>query len=83
MNEEIRRARRSLGGPILVRHHASGSAFSQSRPATGISGLTLLTWPAEAQEHRFEDDPIMTVRENFVACDVLGKRVEDFSPTSI
>ena len=43
----------------------------------------LLTWPAEAQEHRFEDDPIMTVRENFVACDVLGKRVEDFSPTSI
>ena len=33
----------------------------------------LLTWPAEAQEHRFEDDPIMTVRENFVACDVLSQ----------
>jgi hypothetical protein len=34
-------------------------------------GAVLLT--AEAQEHRFEDDPIMTVRENFVACDVLSQ----------
>jgi hypothetical protein len=36
-------------------------------------GATFLSLPAEAQEHRFEDDPIMTVRENFVACDVLSQ----------
>ena len=29
--------------------------------------------PAEAQEHRFEADPIVVVRENFVACDVLSQ----------
>ena len=36
-------------------------------------GLLLLTGPAGAQEHRFEDDPIVAVRENFVACDVLSQ----------
>jgi hypothetical protein len=29
--------------------------------------------PVEAQEHRFETDPVVTVRENFVACDVLSQ----------
>src|SRR5215831_14273547 len=29
--------------------------------------------PAEAQDRRFETDPIVTVRENFVACDVLSQ----------
>ena len=33
----------------------------------------LLSLPAAAQEHRFEDDPVVTVRENFVACDVLSQ----------
>ena len=28
---------------------------------------------AEAQDHRFEDDPVVMVRENFVACDVLSQ----------
>ena len=26
--------------------------------------------PTAAQDHRFEADPVVTVRENFVACDV-------------
>jgi len=30
----------------------------------------LLTLPADAQEHRFEADPILIVRENIIACDV-------------
>ena len=38
-----------------------------------IVGAALLTLPAEAQEHRFETDPVVTVRENFVACDVLSQ----------
>ena len=33
----------------------------------------LLALPAAAQEHRFEADPVATVRENFVACDVLSQ----------
>ena len=36
-------------------------------------GTVLLILPADAQEHRFEDDPIVIVRENFVACDVLSQ----------
>jgi len=36
-------------------------------------GVALLALPAEAQEHPFEDDPVVTVRENFVACDVLSQ----------
>ena len=38
-----------------------------------FAGAALLALPAEAQEHRFEDDPIVMVRENFVACDVLSQ----------
>ena len=37
-----------------------------------VTGAALLTLPAEAQVHRFETDPVVTVRENFVACDVLS-----------
>ena len=33
----------------------------------------MLALPAEAQVHRFETDPVVTVRENFVACDVLSQ----------
>jgi hypothetical protein len=36
-----------------------------------IASAALLTLPAVAQDHRFEADPVVTVRENFVACDVL------------
>ena len=38
-----------------------------------VIGAALLMLPAEAQDHRSETDPIVTVRENFVACDVLSQ----------
>ena len=38
-----------------------------------VVGAALLTLPAEAQDHRFETDPVVTVREDFVACDVLSQ----------
>jgi hypothetical protein len=38
-----------------------------------VAGAALLALPAEAQDHRFETDPVATVRENFVACDVLSQ----------
>jgi hypothetical protein len=49
-----------------------------------VIGAALLTPPAEAQDHRFETDPIVTVRENFVVCDVLSQlqRVMD-NPRSL
>jgi hypothetical protein len=47
-----------------------------------FAGAALLALPGEAQEHRFEADPVMTVRENLVACDVLSQlqRVMDNPP---
>jgi hypothetical protein len=47
-------------------------------------GTVLLILPADAQEHRFEADPNVIVRENFVACDVLSqlRRVMD-NPRSL
>jgi hypothetical protein len=47
-------------------------------------GTVLLILPADAQEHRFEADPNVIVRENFVACDVLSQlqRVMD-NPRSL
>jgi hypothetical protein len=36
-------------------------------------GGALLALPAEAQEHPFENDPVVMIRENFVACDVLSQ----------
>jgi hypothetical protein len=38
-----------------------------------VFGAALLTLPAEAQDHRYEADPVVTVRENFVVCDVLSQ----------
>ena len=38
-----------------------------------FAGAALLALPAEAQEHRFEDDPVVMVREKLVACDVLSQ----------
>jgi len=40
---------------------------------TFAGAAALLSCPAEAQEHLFEDDPVVTIRENFVACDVLSQ----------
>jgi hypothetical protein len=33
----------------------------------------LAAHPTAAQDHRFETDPVATVREDFVACDVLSQ----------
>ena len=33
----------------------------------------LVAHPTAAQDHRFETDPVVTVRENFVPCDVLSQ----------
>ena len=33
----------------------------------------LAAHPTAAQDHRFETNPVVTVRENFVACDVLSQ----------
>jgi len=38
-----------------------------------VVGAALLTLPAEAQDHSFETDPVVTVHEDFVACDVLSQ----------
>jgi hypothetical protein len=38
-----------------------------------FAGAALLALPVDAQEHRFEADPVVTVRENLVACDVLSQ----------
>src|SRR5205823_2509112 len=49
-----------------------------------VAGAALLALPVEAQEHRFEADPVVTVRENLVACEVLSQlqRVMD-NPNSL
>jgi hypothetical protein len=49
----------------------SPSCRKRLRPI--VVGAALLTLPAEAQDHRFETDPVVTVRENFVACEVLSQ----------
>jgi hypothetical protein len=33
----------------------------------------LVAHSAAAEDHRFEADPVASVRENFVACDVLSQ----------
>ena len=38
-----------------------------------VAGAALLPLPAEAQVYRFKTDSVVTVRENFVACDVLSQ----------
>jgi hypothetical protein len=38
-----------------------------------VTAAMLVAHPTAAQDHRFETDPVLTVRENFVACDVLSQ----------
>ena len=41
---------------------------------SSVAVIAMLTaHPTAAQDHRFETDPVVTVRENFVACDVLSQ----------
>src|SRR5215470_6151018 len=41
--------------------------------STIVAGAILAAHSIAAQEHRFEDDPVATVHENFVACEVLSQ----------
>jgi hypothetical protein len=41
--------------------------------ATITAAAMLATHPTAAEEHRFEADPVMSVRENFVVCEVLSQ----------
>src|SRR6266446_570409 len=42
------------------------------RSSVAVAAM-LVAHPTAAQDHRFETDPVVTVRENFVACDVLSQ----------
>src|SRR5437899_88331 len=41
--------------------------------STIAAAAMLAAHPAAAEDHRFEADPIASVRENFVACEVLSQ----------
>jgi len=40
--------------------------------STIVAAAMLAAHPAAAEDHRFEADPVATVHENFVACEVLS-----------
>src|SRR5262249_18199845 len=40
---------------------------------TMVAAAMLAAHPAAAEDHRFEADPVATVHENFVACEVLSQ----------
>ena len=41
--------------------------------STIVAAAMLAAHPAAAEDHRFEADPVATVHENFVACEVLSQ----------
>ena len=47
--------------------------MSSDRVIIAVTAAMLVAHPTAAQDHRFEVDPVVTVRENFVACDVLSQ----------
>ena len=49
------------------------------RSSIAVTAAMLVPHPTAAQDHRFEADPVASVRENFVACEVLSqlRRVMD------
>ena len=53
--------------------------FMNLRPSIAVTAAMLVAHPTAAQDHRFEADPVASVRENFVACEVLSqlRRVMD------
>jgi hypothetical protein len=52
----------------MIKGHAAMNAVRSM-----VGGAALLMLPTQAQDHRFETDPVATVREDFVACDVLSQ----------
>jgi hypothetical protein len=62
--------------PISARGTKATPSFLRKRNdfrSTVAGAAMLAAHTAAAQDHRFEADPIVTVRENFVACDVLSQ----------
>ena len=49
------------------------------RSSIAVTAALLVAHPTAAQDHRFEADPVASVCENFVACEVLSqlRRVMD------
>jgi hypothetical protein len=43
------------------------------RSSIAVTAAMLVAHPTAAQDHRFEADPVASVRENFVACEVLSQ----------
>ena len=43
------------------------------RPSIAVTAAMLVAHPTAAQDHRFEADPVASVRENFVAREVLSQ----------
>jgi hypothetical protein len=41
--------------------------------STIVAAAMLAAHPAAAEDHRFEADPVATVHENFVTCEVLSQ----------
>jgi hypothetical protein len=48
--------------------------------STIVAAAMLVAHPAAAEDHRFEADPVASVRENFVACDVLSQLQREMAP---
>src|SRR6516162_8376834 len=43
------------------------------RSSIAVTAAMLVAHPTAAQDHRFEADPVASVRENFVTCEVLSQ----------
>ena len=43
------------------------------RSSIAVAAAMLVAHPTAAQDHRFEADPVATVRESFVTCEVLSQ----------
>lgn len=67
------RARRKSACAAVKGTVISAGMVTMNTVRSMFAGAALLALPAEAQEHRFEADPVVMVRENFVACDVLSQ----------
>ena len=48
------------------------------RPSIAVTAM-LAAHPTTAQDHRFETDPVVTVRENFVACCMSSEHFGQFA----
>jgi hypothetical protein len=59
--------------PASRSDHIQRDFDSMNLRASVAVAAMLVVHPTAAQDHHFETDPVVTVRENFVACDVLSQ----------